>query len=145
MAAGAPVDESPAKGPAAVDDSAEVDIEHPVVFVGGRIEEHPGVADAGIVDDDVGNTVRGTDLIGEPFDRVGVGDVERVRVSDAAACRDRRGGLLDSGLVHVADHHLGTLPGKGQRRRAADTAARSGDGNQCVAEVLTVAADLRAQ
>ena len=103
------------------------------------------MTDAGVVDDDVGNAVLGTDLIGEPFDRVCVGDVEGVRMCDAAACGDRRGGLLDSGLVHVADHDLGTLSGKRQRSRTADAAARSGNGNQCVAEIFAPTADLRAQ
>ena len=42
------------KGSAAVDDSAEVDVEHPVVLVAGCVEEHPGLPDAGVVDHDVG-------------------------------------------------------------------------------------------
>ena len=101
--------------------------------------------DAGVVDHDVGHPVLGAHLLGEPFDGVGVGDVEGVGVRDATARGDLRGGVLDAGLVDVADHHLGALAGERQRGRTADAAARAGHGNQCVAEVFAPTADLRAQ
>ena len=92
--------------------------------------------DAGVVDDDVGHAVLGADLLGEPFDGLGVGDVEGVRVRDATARGDLRGGVLDTGLVDVADHQFGALAGELQRGRTTDAAARSGHGNQCVAEIF---------
>ena len=64
---------------------------------------------------------------------------------DAAARGDLRGGLLDAGLVDVADDHLGALAGERERRFAADAAARTGHRNQRVAEVFARTADLRAQ
>ena len=115
MPAGATVDEPAAERAAAVDDTAEVDVEHPVEFLCRGVEEEPGLAHAGVVDHDVGHAVLGTHLLGEPLDGVGVGDVDGVGVRDAAAGGDLRGGVLDAGLVDVADHHFGAFAG---RRRA---------------------------
>ena len=61
------------KCPAAVDHTAEVDVEHPVPLIGGRVQELSGLADAGVVDHDVGHAVLRADLVGEPLDRLGVG------------------------------------------------------------------------
>ena len=83
--------------------------------------------------------------LGEPLDGVGIGDVKGVGVRDPTAGGDLRGGLLDRGLVDVADHHFGALAGERQRGLAADAAARAGHGNQCVAEVFARTTDLRAQ
>jgi hypothetical protein len=103
------------------------------------------VSDAGIVDHDVGDAVLRTHLLGEPFDGVGVRDIEGVRMRDATARGDLGGGVFDTGLVDVADHDLGPQPGELQRRGAADAAARARDGNQCVTEVFARTPDLGAQ
>ena len=87
----------------------------------------------------------GAHPLGELLDGVGIGDVNGVGVRDAAAGGDLRGGLLDGGLVDVADHHFGALAGERQRGLAADAAARAGHGNQCVAEIFARTADLRTQ
>ena len=101
---------------------------------------------AGVVHHDVGHAVLGADLArrtARPRRRrttsSGVG------VRDAAARGDLRGGVLDAGLVDVADDHLGALAGERQRGLAADAAARAGHRHQRVAEVFALAADLRAQ
>ena len=61
-----------------------------------------------------------------------------VGVRDPAARGDLGGGVLDAGLVDVADHQFGALTGEGERGLATDTAARAGHGNQCVAEVFAL-------
>ena len=84
----------------------------------------------------------GAHLVGELLDGVGVRDVEGVGVRDAAAGGDLRGGVLDAGLVDIADHHFGALAGERQRGLATDAAARAGHGNQSVAEVFARTPDL---
>ncbi len=87
----------------------------------------------------------GAHLLGEPFDGVGVGHVEHIGVRSPAALGDLRGGVLDGGLVDIADDELGALAREFQRGLPADAAARTGDRHQRVAEGLALAADLRPQ
>ena len=116
--------------------------QHAIEFVARRIEEQPGMTHPCVVDHDVGHAVFGAHPLGELLDGVGVGDVEGVCVRHAAARDDLRGGLLDGGLVDVADHQFGTLARERQRGRATNAAARAGHGNQCVAEVFARTANL---
>jgi hypothetical protein len=53
------------------------------------------------------------------------------------------GGLLDAGLVDVADHQFGTLAGERERGLAANTAPRAGERNQCVTEGFARPSELR--
>ena len=103
------------------------------------------MSDAGIVDHDVGDTVFGAHPLGESLDGIGIRDVKGVGVCDAAARSYLGGGVLDAGLVDIADHQLGALTGEGQRRLATNAAAGSGHRNQCVTEVFARTADLSAQ
>ena len=145
MAARAPLDEPSSKCPAAVDDTAEVDVEHPLPLIGGGVEELACLANARVVHHDVGHAVLGAHLLGEPFDGFGVGHIEHVGVRSPAALDDHRGGVLDGGLVDIADDELGALARECQRGLPADAAARAGDRHQRVAEGLALAADLRPQ
>lgn len=57
MSAESPLGHGGAEGAAAVDHAAEVHPQHPVEFGGGGLEEVSGLADAGVVDQDVGHAV----------------------------------------------------------------------------------------
>ena len=107
VSAGAALDQPLSECPAAVDDTAEVDVQHPLPLFGGRVEELPRLTDARVVDHDVGHTVLGTHLVGEPLDGFGVGHVEHVRVRDTAALDDLGRGVLDARLVDIADDQFG--------------------------------------
>ena len=98
---------------------------------------------SGVVHNDIGDTVFGAHLLGEPLDGVGVGDVEGVRMSHPAPRHDRGGSFLHARFIDVADHQFGSQPGEFEGGRATDTAAGAGDGNQRVAELFARTAGLR--
>lgn len=145
MATGATLDQTPAECPAAVDDTAEVDVEHPLPLVGGRVEELSSLTHACVVHHDVGDAVLGAHLGGELFDGVGVGHVEHVRVGHTAALSDLGRGVLGAAFVDIADDQFGAFPGERKRGGPADAAARPGDRHQRVVERVALAADLGPQ
>jgi hypothetical protein len=67
-----------------VDGAHQVDVDHPAPVLERRRLDGRGVADAGIVVEDVDRPGRGEYPLGEPLDRAGVGDVERIGGGDAA-------------------------------------------------------------
>ena len=142
MSACAALDEALPECPAAVDDTTEVDVQHPLPLLGRGVQELPRLTDARVVDHDVGHTVLGAHLVGEPFHRFGVGHIDDVRVRDTAPLDDLGGGFLDGRLVDVADDELGARTREGQRSLPSNAAARAGDRHQRVAEVVALAADL---
>ncbi|CNV20531.1 Uncharacterised protein [Mycobacterium tuberculosis] len=144
MPASPPLDQTLPKSAATVHHAAQVDGQHPVELLSRGVQEPTRLADAGVVDDNVGDPVFGADPLGECLDRLGVGHVEHIGVRDATTCGDLGGGVLDGGLVDVADNDLCTLTSKGERGLAADSAARPGNRHQRVTEVPAGPSDLGA-
>ncbi len=145
MSAGPPRNQSTRESAAAVDHPAEIDVEHPVEPLCRSVQESPGRPDPGVVDHDVGHAVRGADLLGEAFDGVGVGDVQRIRVRHATAVANPGYGRRSARRVDIADQHLRTLGGECARRGLPDAAGRAGDRNEHVAEGFPRPTHLRAQ
>src|ERR1019366_1268959 len=85
------------------------------VFDGGRLDA-PGVTDAGVVVEDVDVALGREHGLGEGLDRIGIGDVERVRHGAAAGSLDRACDLVGPIVLEVGHVDPGAVAGKQKRR-----------------------------
>jgi hypothetical protein len=106
----------------AVDDAAEVDAEHPVPVLVGRVGDVVEEVDPGVVAEDVDVPEDVLGLVRGPRERLAVGHVELDRVDVELGFRG-----FEMVGPHVGDRHSHSGRDERLRHPEADSAAASGD------------------
>lgn len=148
-----PVDHHRGKGPAAVDNSPEVDVHDALELALLGVGERSREPDSGVVDDDVRYAVMCRDRLREPNHGLFVGHVHLIGVGTATehcfgAARLRRDvykcrSVLRAFEIDVGDHDDSSLGGEGEGRFTPDAAARTGDHHQRAGEIAQSTLQLR--
>jgi hypothetical protein len=113
---------------AAVDDAPEVDAHQPMKVLDAEVLEGTPERDAGIVDEELDTPVRGQRVCGVALDGSKVADVAHMPGHRVGSRRTRQIRRLFERLAPDIGEGQGAAPlRQGERERAADAAARTGD------------------
>jgi low temperature requirement protein LtrA len=124
------------RGMRPVDDTFEIDVDHPVPVIERQFLNQAADGDAGVVEDEVEPAVLGCDLVHECGYRVRVADIEDRRAHLPAFCGDRARDHFRSRLVDVSDHDRRAARGERTDEGRADPRPAAGDDRDAARECI---------